>query len=77
MNDDSSPVRSSWRKPLITIVGGLVVIVGVLLLVLPGPGLVVVAAGLAILAREYHWARRWLQVVREKIAAVADKARRH
>jgi hypothetical protein len=34
---------------------------GVALLVLPGPAFVVIPVGLAILATEYAWARRWLR----------------
>ena len=44
-----------------TIVAGFALMAaGTAMLVLPGPGLLVIAAGLAILAREFHWARRLL-----------------
>jgi uncharacterized protein (TIGR02611 family) len=33
---------------------------GVTMLVLPGPGWLTIVAGLAILAREFEWARRLL-----------------
>lgn len=36
------------------------------MLVLPGPALLVIPAGLAILAVEFAWARKWLRVVRAK-----------
>jgi hypothetical protein len=39
---------------------------GAAMLVLPGPGLLVIAAGLAILATEYAWARRYLMKFKEE-----------
>ena len=46
------------KKIFIAVMGGTVVLIGVALLVLPGPGLVVIAAGVAILATEFLWAKR-------------------
>lgn len=46
---------------------------GAALLILPGPGLPVIAVGLAILATEYAWARRYLKKFKEeggKIGAI-------
>jgi uncharacterized protein (TIGR02611 family) len=42
------------------IIGTALVLLGMLLLVLPGPGIVTIAAGLAVLATEFAWARRLL-----------------
>lgn len=44
--------------------GWLLVLTGLAGLVLPGPGLLPLVAGLAVLARHYHWARRLLTPVR-------------
>ncbi len=52
------------KRIAVTVVGGLLLMAGVAMLVLPGPGMVVCAAGLALLATEYEWARRsvgWAQ----------------
>jgi tellurite resistance protein TerC len=61
----------TWFKPikrvLILLLGGTVLAVGVALIVLPGPAFIVIPAGLAILAIEFAWARRWLQRVREGV----------
>jgi len=47
---------------------GLIVLgVGLALIPLPGPGLLVVAAGLALMARDVPFARRWLERVRERL----------
>ena len=48
---------------------------GILMIVLPGPAFVFIPAGLAILATEFAWARRWLVWVRKKIADLRDKAK--
>jgi Putative transmembrane protein (PGPGW) len=48
----------------VTVVGATVMLIGIALLVLPGPAIVVIPVGLAILATEYAWARRWLRKVR-------------
>jgi len=49
------------RRVIASVVGATVVLIGIALLVLPGPAFVVVPVGLAILATEYAWARRWLR----------------
>lgn len=57
----------SPRRVLVSVGGGLVLAAGAAMLVLPGPGLVVIAAGLALLATEFVWARRLLDRVRSKL----------
>ncbi|MGH8508574.1 MAG: PGPGW domain-containing protein [Gammaproteobacteria bacterium] len=54
------------RRVMIFVVGTTVLLLGIAMLVLPGPGLLVIPAGLAILAAEFAWARKWLRVVRAK-----------
>jgi Putative transmembrane protein (PGPGW) len=49
----------------VSVVGATVLLIGIALLVLPGPAFVVIPVGLAILATEYAWARRWLRKVRQ------------
>ncbi|WP_105031098.1 PGPGW domain-containing protein [Arthrobacter ruber] len=53
------------------VVGWLLVLIGLAALVLPGPGLLALVAGLAVLAQQYEWARRWLQPVKQKAFAAA------
>jgi uncharacterized protein (TIGR02611 family) len=55
------------------LVGWLLVAVGLAALVLPGPGLLALVAGLAVLAQQYEWARRWLLPVRRKAFAAAAR----
>ena len=52
------------RKLVVAVVGGGIVLVGVAMLVLPGPAILVIPLGLALLAKEFAWPRRWLQRVR-------------
>jgi hypothetical protein len=60
------------KKFIVALFGGTVLLVGIALLVLPGPGLPIVAAGIAILATEFLWARRALRNAKGAVA----KARR-
>ena len=57
-------VRQARRIVVLT-VGSTVLLLGVTMLVLPGPGILVIWGGLAVLALEFVWARRWLVRVRE------------
>jgi len=52
------------KRVIVSLVGATILLIGVALLVLPGPAFVVIPVGLAILATEYAWARRWLRKAR-------------
>ena len=56
------------RVILIAIIGTLLCLIGIVMVPLPGPGVLVIAAGLAILAIEFAWARRCLR--RGKVKAL-------
>ena len=56
------------RRIAIAVVGGSVLLIGIVLLVAPGPAFIVIPIGLAILAIEFVWARRWLAKLREMIS---------
>jgi uncharacterized protein (TIGR02611 family) len=53
------------RRVIVSVVGATVLLIGIALLVLPGPAFIVIPVGLAILATEYAWARRWLKKARQ------------
>lgn len=55
---------SAIRRLLLEILGWLLVVLGIAALVLPGPGLLLLFLGLALLSRQYEWARRRLDPVR-------------
>src|SRR6266487_2402305 len=52
------------KRVIVSVVGATVLVIGIALLVLPGPAFIVIPVGLAILATEYAWARRWLKRAR-------------
>lgn len=52
------------KRIIVAVVGGTVLVVGFALVVLPGPAFLVIPAGLAKLAMEFAWARRWLRKAR-------------
>jgi hypothetical protein len=60
--------RALVVKVVVTVAGPPVVLAGIAMLVLPGPGLVVMAAGLALLALEYPWARHVLALLGRGLA---------
>jgi len=64
------------RRVIVSVIGATVLLIGVALLVLPGPAFIVIPIGLAILASEYAWARRWLKKVRQ-IASNVVSSRDH
>ena len=60
----------------VAVLGGLLTLAGIALLVLPGPGFVLIAAGLAVLATRFEWARKPLDQAKEKAAQGVDQVRR-
>ena len=73
---------SAGRRIVISVVGVSVLLLGMVMIVTPGPAIVVIPIGLAILAIEFVWARRWLKKLREIISrrnaeARGDRAERH
>ena len=52
------------KRIVVTVVGGTVLALGIALIILPGPAFIVIPGGLAILAIEFAWARRWLRSAR-------------
>jgi tellurite resistance protein TerC len=69
--EESRPETVTYRmarRIAVAIVGATLLVIGAILLVTPGPAVVVLTLGLAVLAAEFAWARRWLR----KLRAVAD-----
>ncbi len=61
------------KRVIVSVVGATVLLIGVALLVLPGPAFIVIPVGLAILATEYAWARRWLRKARRMASDVVSR----
>lgn len=64
------------KRIIIAVVGATVIAIGLALLVLPGPAVLVLAAGLAILATEFVWARRLLRSVKDRMDAALKRRER-
>lgn len=63
------------RRIVVGVIGGTLLVFGVVMLVTPGPGLVGIAAGLAVLAVEFTWARLWLKRLRRKMSDAGNSLR--
>ncbi len=61
------------RKVVIGLIGGTITLIGIAMILLPGPAFIVLPAGLAILAIEFAWARRWLKKVKNMAQEAVDK----
>lgn len=70
----ANPALSVTTKVVVGIVGTAVLLIGVVMLVTPGPAFVLIPVGLAILATEFDWARRWLEKARAKAHQARLKA---
>ncbi len=55
------------RRVIVGVIGGTVLLIGIALVILPGPAFLVIPLGLAILATEFVWAKRWLQKARSLV----------
>jgi uncharacterized protein (TIGR02611 family) len=65
-----SPLTRTYRQAkrlIVTIIGMTILCIGIAMIVLPGPAIVVIPIALGILATEFAWARRVLNIVRERI----------
>ncbi|MGZ4474505.1 MAG: PGPGW domain-containing protein [Nocardioides sp.] len=64
---------SRLRRLVLEVLGWILVVLGLAALVLPGPGLLLLVLGVALLSREYEWARRRLAPLRLRaVRAAAD-----
>ena len=58
------PGTRHLQRLLLESLGWVLVVAGLAMLVLPGPGFLTVFAGVALLSRQYEWARKALEPVR-------------
>ena len=63
------------RRVGIAVVGGTVLLAGLAMIVLPGAAVIAIPAGLGILALEFEWAKRWLDVARQHSRALVARWR--
>jgi uncharacterized protein (TIGR02611 family) len=62
------------RRIGVSILGFVLVVAGLALLVLPGPGILLLIGGLAVLASEYVWAQRALNLARRAANRAKERA---
>ena len=78
--DDGGQQGAAGRQVMKTAVaaglGGVLLIAGICLLVLPGPGFVLIAAGLALLATRFDWAKKPLDYAKDKAQQGVDEVAR-
>lgn len=69
-------IGRSAKRIAVTVVGAALLAGGLVMMVTPGPGLLLIVLGLAVLATEYVWARRALDMAKRKAGEAARKVRR-
>lgn len=67
-------IGRNGRRIGVSILGFVLLAAGLVLLVLPGPGILLLISGLAVLASEYVWAQRALNLARRAAARAKDRA---
>ena len=65
-----------WMRPLMILLGIVVIAVGVVLLPAPGPGWLVIGAGAGLLARELLFLARFLDRLEVRVRRIAGRLRR-
>jgi tellurite resistance protein TerC len=61
------------KKAIVLVIGGTVLLLGIVMMIAPGPAFIVIPLGLAILAIEFVWARRWLKKIKSSLTKVKDR----
>ena len=62
------------RRVVVFVIGSTVLLIGIVMIVAPGPALIVIPLGLAILATEFVWARKWLEYAKNQVNGLAEQA---
>lgn len=70
-----SKTPTAVRKPIVTLIGGIVIIAGIAMLALPGPGWATIFLGLAILATEFARAHKLKMFLINKFKQAAQAAK--
>jgi tellurite resistance protein TerC len=60
------------RRVVIFVIGTTILLIGIAMIVLPGPATLVIPIGLAILATEFVWAKKWLDYAKRQIDNVVN-----
>ncbi|HLA92263.1 MAG TPA: PGPGW domain-containing protein [Actinomycetota bacterium] len=66
-------IGRNGKRIAVTVFGFVLLLAGLAMMVLPGPGVLVIIAGLAVLATEYVWAERALNLAKQKAEQAKNK----
>jgi uncharacterized protein (TIGR02611 family) len=65
-------IARSGKRIAVTVAGFVLLVAGIVMMVTPGPGILLIIAGLAVLATEYVWAERMLNLAKQKAVQAKD-----
>jgi uncharacterized protein (TIGR02611 family) len=65
-------IARSGKRIAVTAAGFVLLLTGIVMMVTPGPGILLIIAGLAVLATEYVWAERLLNLAKHKAVQAKD-----
>jgi len=65
-------IARSGKRIAVTVTGFVLLLAGIVMMVTPGPGILLIIAGLAVLATEYVWAERMLNLAKQKAVQAKD-----
>lgn len=65
-------IARSGKRIAVTAAGFVLLLAGIVMMVTPGPGILLIIAGLAVLATEYVWAERLLNLAKHKALHAKD-----
>ena len=68
-------IGRSAKRIAVAVIGGVLVVAGLAMMVLPGPGLLVIALGFAVLATEFAWAHRALEMGKHHTGKAVNAAK--
>jgi uncharacterized protein (TIGR02611 family) len=69
-------ITRSGKRIAVTVAGFVLLLAGIVMMVTPGPGILLIIAGLAVLATEYVWAERMLNLAKQKAVQAKDTSTR-
>ncbi len=67
--------KKAARKIAVGLVGFPLLLLGIILIPLPGPGLLVCVGALFILALEFEWAEKHLNMAKDKLKKIIEKSK--
>ena len=70
MNGMLTKTLMQIKRIVILVIGCSVILIGIAMIVLPGPAIVVIPIGIGILATEFVWAGKVLNIIKQRLKYV-------